>query len=88
MHEQSLARDAVRRVEAAAREAGHGRIVRVRLTVGALAGVSPEHLRRHFAEAARGTRAEGAAVEIRAGDGVTLPDGDGLRVDSIEVEEE
>jgi Zn finger protein HypA/HybF involved in hydrogenase expression len=88
MHERSLARDAVRRVEAAARDAGTGRIARVRLTIGALAGVSAEHFRRHFAEAARGGRAEGAALDIREGDGVATPDADGLRIESIEVEEE
>jgi hydrogenase nickel incorporation protein HypA/HybF len=87
VHELSLARDALRKVEAAARETGGGRVVSVRMSLGALAGVSAAHLRRHFAEAARGTPAEGARLVIEAGDDLTSPDADALRIESVEIEE-
>jgi len=86
MHELSLAKDAVRKVERVVWEAGGGRVVRVSVSVGALAAVSAGHLRRHFAEAARGTRAEGARLDLRDEDGVGAPDADALRIDSIEIE--
>lgn len=86
MHERSLVRQALRRVEQSAREAGARRVVAVRLSVGGLSGLSTEHLRRGLTEAARGTVADGAMIEVRDG-GIAGPGGDGLRVESIEIEE-
>lgn len=82
----SLMMDAVRRVEALARERGASRVVRVRLTVGALTGLSAAYLRRHFSEAARGTAAENARLEVRTLSDVTESAQD-VRLESIEVEE-
>jgi hydrogenase nickel incorporation protein HypA/HybF len=87
MHELRLARDLAGKVDAAARERGARRVVGVRVTLGALCGVSPGHLRRHFAEAASGTSAEGARLEAVLGTDVAAPDADCLRLESIDVEE-
>jgi Zn finger protein HypA/HybF involved in hydrogenase expression len=56
------------------------------MSLGALSAVSARHLRRHFAEAARGTPVEGARVDIRVTEDLTATDADALRIDSIEVE--
>ncbi len=87
MHELGLARDLVDEVDAAACRQGARRVVGVKAILGALSGVSPEHLRQHFAEAAHGTSAEGARLEAILGADVTAPHADCLRLESIEVEE-
>jgi hydrogenase nickel incorporation protein HypA/HybF len=61
MHELSIA-GAI--VEACAEQAAGLRILRVRVEVGELAAVLPDSLRFCFDVCARGTPAEGAALEI------------------------
>lgn len=87
MHELRLARDLVSKIDAVACERGMRRIVGVKVTLGALSGVSADHLQQHFADAARGTSAEGAQLEAVLGADVAAPDADSLRVESIDVEE-
>lgn len=64
MHETGVVRDLVRRVEAAARDAGAVRVASITVWLGALSQFSPEHLREHFDEEARGTLAEHARLSI------------------------
>lgn len=87
MHELRLARGLVNKIDAVAREPGTRRVVGVKVTLGALSGVSADYLRRHFAEAARGTSAEGARLEAVLGTDVAASDADSLRLESIDVEE-
>jgi len=84
MHELRLARDMVGKIDAAACER---RVVGVKVTVGALSGVSADHLRRYFAEATRGTSAEGASLETILGTDVAAPNADCLRLESVDIEE-
>ncbi len=87
MHELRLARELVSKVDALACEQGARRVVGVKIALGALSGVSPDHVRRHFAKAARGTSAEGARLETISGFDMAAPDADSLRLESIDVEE-
>lgn len=87
MHELRLARDLVGKVDAAACERGARRVVGVRVILGALSDISGDHLRRHFAEAARDTPVEGARLETVPGTDVTAPNADGLQLESIDIEE-
>ena len=64
MHEMSLLRGLLHQIEVTARRNGARRVSVVRLKLGPLAHVEPDHLREHFVEAARGTVAEGARLEI------------------------
>ena len=64
MHEMSLLRGLLHQIEATARRNEARRVSVVRLKLGPLAHVEPDHLREHFVEAARGTVAEGARLEI------------------------
>jgi hydrogenase nickel incorporation protein HypA/HybF len=90
MHEHVLMRDVVARVDEIARAEGAARVTKVGVRLGALSHFTADHFRAHFADAARGTIAEGAAVDAvleedpgdaRAGDvllelvEVELPDG-------------
>ena len=56
-------RDVMTRVEEVARAEGATRVTRVAVRLGALSHFTPAHFREHFEDAARGTLAEGAAVD-------------------------
>jgi len=65
----SLLRGLLRRIEAPARTKTEmsmppGRVTVLRLRLGPLAHIDSGHLREHFAEAARGTLAEAARLDI------------------------
>ena len=64
MHELALCENLIRIIEDQAEAQDYDRVRRVTLQVGALACVEPEALRFSFDLVARGTRAEGAALEI------------------------
>lgn len=68
MHEMSLLRGLLGQIERMAREHGADRIGVVRLRLGPLAHIEPDHLREHFVAAARGTIADGARLEIETTD--------------------
>lgn len=87
MHEASLVRDLVRRADAvvAGEEARRAAVVTVRR--GALCHVSADHLRGHFAEAALGTRVEGAELRVESDDDPTVPEAADLILVSVTVEE-
>lgn len=65
MHELSLAQDIVEQAIQAARVAQAGRVVRVHLTIGRLAGVEADALRFCFETVCRDTALEGARLEVR-----------------------
>ncbi|MFO0808364.1 MAG: hydrogenase maturation nickel metallochaperone HypA [Gemmataceae bacterium] len=64
MHEMSLLRGLLAQIDELARKNGAGRVCVVRLKLGPLAHIEPDHLREHFVEAARGTVAEDAHLDI------------------------
>src|SRR5262249_48359815 len=81
MHEMSLLRGLMRQIEAAARSHGAERVSVVRLKLGPLAHIEPDHLREHFAQAARGTMADSARLEIE-----TTAEMHELTLESMDVE--
>jgi hydrogenase nickel incorporation protein HypA/HybF len=64
MHELSLLRGLIHQIEALACQNGAASVSVVRLRLGPLAHIEPDHLREHFAQAARGTVAESARLDI------------------------
>jgi len=91
VHEAGLARDLIRKAEDLALAEGARRVTAVTVRIGALASVTGDHLREHFAEEARGTMAEGALVEVVEGpggeDALRDPHSMDLLLVGIEVEE-
>jgi hydrogenase nickel incorporation protein HypA/HybF len=63
MHEQTLIRDVMSRIDEIARAEGATRVTRVQVRLGALSHVTPAHFCEHFEDAAHGTVAEGATVD-------------------------
>ncbi len=91
MHESSLMTGLVHTAEEAARDAGAARVARIRVRVGALSGMSPQHLREHFDEAAAGTLLTGAILDIEYGpdglDALDDPAAQGVLLLGIDVED-
>jgi hydrogenase nickel incorporation protein HypA/HybF len=87
MHELSLMKDLLRKVEAVAAEQRARAVVSVRVRLGALSHVSSDHLREHFTRAARGTVAEGARLDTEVLTEVTDPHAHEILLDRVEVED-
>ena len=85
MHESSLMNGMLRQIETAARANSANSVAAVQLYIGALAGISPEHLREHFDSAKVGTLAEGAELRIRVSDDPCSPHARDILLESIEV---
>jgi hydrogenase nickel incorporation protein HypA/HybF len=83
MHETSLLKNLMSQIEETARQSGGGRVTVVRLKLGPLAHIEPDHLREHFKEAVQGSIAETAALEIE-----TTDDWHELTLESVDVERE
>ena len=64
MHEFSLLADLFRKIETIVSENQAHQATRVTVQLGALAHISPEHLREHFNQAKSGTSAENAELEV------------------------
>jgi hydrogenase nickel incorporation protein HypA/HybF len=86
MHERALMNDLLREIEAVARAEEASRVTRVSVRLGALSHFTPEHFREHFADAARGTIAAGAAVDAVLEDDLDDPGATGVVLESVEVE--
>ncbi len=85
MHEMSLMRDLLRQIESLARAQDATQVVSVGLRVGALAHISPSHLREHFVDGARGSVAEGARLDIDTSDDADDPQAQSIVLTRIEV---
>ena len=86
MHERALMQDLMREIESRANAEGARRVTLIRVRLGVLSHFTPDHFREHFADASRGTLAEGAAVEAEQARDPTEPGAQGVTLDSIDVE--
>ncbi len=86
MHEFSLINDLMRKIESIAREHGGRRIVSVKVRLGALSHISPGHFREHFIQAAAGTVAAGARLDIEQHQDEADPRAQDILLEIVEVE--
>lgn len=87
MHEHALMRDVVGRIVEVAESEGASGVTKVSVRLGALSHFTPEHFREHYADAARGTLAEGASVEATLDEDITAGNAQGVVVEAIELQE-
>lgn len=88
MHEMSLINDLMAKILRVARENRAARVRSVTLQLGPLAHISPDHLREHFVEAALGTVAERAELEIEALTDIHHPQAQDIVLKRLEVEDD
>ena len=87
MHELSLIADLMQKVESIAAGAKATKVLAVTVKLGALAHISPEHFRDHFARAARGTIAEDAQLFVELSKDVQDPQAQEIVLESVTVGE-
>jgi hydrogenase nickel incorporation protein HypA/HybF len=87
MHEAALMKDLMHKILQTAREQGAKRVVGIRVKLGALSHMTPEHFREHFAEVSPGTLAAGAQVEASQMSDIHDPKAQEIELTSIEVED-
>ena len=87
MHEASLMKNLMGKVEQLALEHGAGRVTRIGVKLGALSHFSPDHFREHFEQASRGTVAEGASLDIELLTDISDPNAQDVLLDSADVED-
>lgn len=81
MHESGIIEDLMKAVEDAARKNGAQKVTSIKLKIGSLAGIEPDHLKEHFVIAAVGTMAEGAELHIE-----TTEEPGGIVLQSLDIE--
>ncbi|PYG03488.1 MULTISPECIES: hydrogenase maturation nickel metallochaperone HypA [unclassified Thioalkalivibrio] len=85
MHEHSLMADLLRKIEQVAADNNAERVTRVRVWLGALSHITPEHFREHFEDGTRGTLAEGAELEVETSDDETHPEAQQILLRNLDV---
>jgi hydrogenase nickel incorporation protein HypA/HybF len=85
VHERALLDDLLRKVLTVADAEGASSVVRIRVRLGALSHFTPGHFREHWTDAARGTLAEGAAVEATIDTELAGAAAQGVVLESVEV---
>ncbi|MBI2264628.1 MAG: hydrogenase maturation nickel metallochaperone HypA [Armatimonadetes bacterium] len=86
MHELSLMRGLLRKIETIARDEKALKITGVNVTLGPLSHISPDHFREHFLLASSGTLAEGASLDIQILTHPEAPEEQEICLKSVELE--
>lgn len=86
MHEASLMRDLLQRIEAVALAEEARRITGLKVWLGALSHFSAEHFAEHFAQMSQGTTVEGAQLHITVSADIGHTNAQDVLIESIEVE--
>ncbi|MCK4945233.1 MAG: hydrogenase maturation nickel metallochaperone HypA [Alphaproteobacteria bacterium] len=85
MHEFSLMKDLLEKIEKIASDSGSNKVVSVKVKLGAMSDITPEHFSEHFDEAVLGTVAEGARLDVEQMTDVSSPTAQDILLDSVEV---
>ncbi|MCA9773051.1 MAG: hydrogenase maturation nickel metallochaperone HypA [Myxococcales bacterium] len=86
MHEASLMRSLMERIDRVLTEEGAARVVEVTVRLGALSHISADHFREHFARAAEGGAAANAALHVIPSDDPSAAFAQDVILESVVVE--
>ena len=86
MHEASLMRGLMNKIETMARAEKAEKVTHVSIWLGAMSHMSDSHFREHFSLSSPGTLAEGAELEIVVSSDVNDPHAQELILRSIEID--
>jgi hydrogenase nickel incorporation protein HypA/HybF len=86
VHEASLMRGLMAKLESLANDQHAKRVKRVRVWLGAFSHFSAEHFREHFELASRGTVAEDALLDIEVSTNIADPRAQDVILESLDVE--
>ncbi len=85
MHESGLMSDLMNKITEVAQREGAQGVKSITVSLGALSHLTPEHFREHFEDAAAGSIAEGAVLNITCETNLTASDAQGIRLESLEL---
>ena len=85
MHEFSLMADLLRKIEELAKGANANKVTSVKVRLGALSHITPDHFREHFEEATVGTVAEGARLDVTMCERKDDPNAQDILLESVDV---
>jgi hydrogenase nickel incorporation protein HypA/HybF len=85
MHELSLIANLLKKIDELALEHHADRVVSVKVKLGALAHISADHFRGHFVDGTKGTKAEGARLDVEVSEDTDDPNAQDILLDTIEV---
>ena len=88
MHEQSLMNNLMNQIEGLAEEHNGQKITRVKVWLGALSHFTKEHFREHFDVSAKGSRAEGAYLDMELSEDQEDPNAMGVIILEIDVDDD
>jgi len=86
MHEMSLMNNLMNQIDAVASREGAERVVAIKVRLGALSHMSPDHFREHFAMASIGGIADSAELDIETSDDQQDPFAMDVVLDAVEIE--
>ena len=86
MHEHGLMKGLMRQILATAAKEKAQRVTGVSVRLGALSHMTPGHFGEHFEQAAAGTIAHGAALDIAASEDIHDPNATDVVLTAVEVE--
>ncbi len=86
MHEHSLMKSLMNRIDEVAAEAGGGPVVDIKVGLGAFPHMPESHCEEHFRDASRGSIAAGAAIEASGSEEQSDPRAQAIFSESIELE--
>lgn len=85
MHERHVLNDLMGEIGRVAEREGAARVTLIAVRLGVLSHFTEEHFLEHFADASRGTVAEGAAVDVTLGSDVTDPLAQSVLLERVEL---
>lgn len=85
MHEASLMKNLMRQIETIAVEEKATKITAVKVWCGAFSHMTATHFAEHFNQAAAGSIAEGAALDVTISDDITDDRAQDILIESIDV---
>lgn len=85
MHEFSLMADLLRKIEQLAKDADADKVTAVKVKLGALSHITPDHFREHFEETIVGTVAEGAELDVEQCDDEHDPNAQDILLESVDI---
>ena len=88
MHEMSLFKPLMKKIELLAKEEDTDRIVAATIRLGAFAPISADHFREHWDEFTKGTVADGAALTVVRDEDETSECALDILLECVEIEEE
>lgn len=87
MHEMTLLAGMMKQIGTIAKEQNAKRVTTVRVALGALSHITPDHFREHFEHAALNTVADGATLEVEQLTDMNDPNAQEIILKSIDVED-